>query len=262
MFEIMRQIFRRPQRTWIGNLIILCTLATVPLCADTVLVSTFSTQNPSFDPNTGDAWTVGTSGNVELAAGFQDPSATSSYLLTQIQVADNFFMSDPNSSTDPALNDLIVGLWVSATNNPNTAVELQSWSVAPAGGTGNPGQIYTVDSATPTIINPNDYYFITENVTPDGADTAEWGWQENNLTPFQIGYWSGTYGTPDSFGYADQQCPNAVPCNAAADPNASGTPVFSVSGNVITTPEPRSYAILLTAGLLGLFFVRRPAKSH
>ena len=56
---------------------------------------------------------------------------------------------------------------------------------------------YTLTSATPTTIGQNDYYFITESVTSDGANTADWGWEENNLTPMQIGYYSGTYGVSE-----------------------------------------------------------------
>jgi hypothetical protein len=194
---------------------------------------------------------VGLSSNAELAVGFQDPSATLSYLLTQIQVADNFSVSDPNATSDPALNDLTVGLWVSSTNDPNTATELQSWSISAPSQTGSPGQLYTLASATPTTIAPGSFYFITENVTPDGSNTAEWGWQENNLVPMQIGLYFGTYGTPDSFVFANTPCTEPGPCTAMNDPDASGTPAYSVSGTAITaTPEPRGYAAVLALALL------------
>jgi len=187
-----------------------------------------------------------------------------SYLLTQIQVADNFSVSDPNSSTDPALNNLMVGLWQSTTNNPNTATELQSWNIAAPPSTGNPGQLYTLSSVLPTVIDPTDFYFITESVTPDGANTAEWGWQENNLTPMQIGLYFGTTGTPGSFSFANTPCTNPGPCTAMNDPNASGTPAYSVSGSAIATPEPNGAAILLCALLLPLILIqrRRNAARH
>lgn len=254
MLTMPRNLIRFPLYALFGSLAAILVVGSLPASADTVLASTLSTQTPPFDPNTGDAWAVGASGNTEIAVGFQDPSNSVSYLLTQIQVADNFSVSDPNSSTNPALNDLMVGLWQSTTNNPNTATELQSWSIAPPGA--GPGQLFTLNSAFPTIINPADFYFITENVTPDGANTAEWGWQENNLTPMQIGYYSGTFGTPGSFNYQNTPC-SMDPCTAANDPDASGTPAYSVSGTSVTTPEPRSYAVLLGAALVGLLVMRR-----
>jgi hypothetical protein len=261
MSDIVQRIFRRELRARFQSLLGILALAALPLSADTILVSTLSTANPPFDSATGDSWAVGTSGNTELAVGFQDLSSLS-YLLTQIQVADNFSVSDPNSITTPALNNLIVGLWQSTTDDPNNATELQSWNITAPSATGNPGQLYTLNSAVPTVINPTDFYFITENVTPDGANTAEWGWQENNLTPMQIGLYFGTFGTPGSFGFANTPCTNPGPCTAANDPDASGTPAYSVSGTAITaTPEPRSYAAILGAGLLGLLFLKnRPHR--
>ena len=228
-------------------------LAALPLTASTVFVSTLSTQTPPFDNATGDAWSVGGSGNAALAVGFQNPSA-SSYLLTQIQVADGFAISDPNSSGNPALNNLIVGIWQNTTNDPNTATELQSWTISAPGSTGNP-QLYTLTSVVSTIINPADFYFVTESVTPDGTNTGEWGWQENNLTPMQIGLYFGTTGVAGSFSYSDIPCTNAGPCTAANDPDASGTPAYSIAGNAVTAPEPAG-ARILGMGLLGLLIVR------
>jgi hypothetical protein len=222
------------------------------LSADTVLSSTFSSMSPSFDPATGDAWAVGGSGDAELAVGFQNPFAVS-YLLTQIQVADNFSVADPNA----ALNNLNVGLWQSATNDINSAVELQSWSIAAPGSAPSPAQIYTLNSVAATILAPADFYFVTESVTPDGANTAEWGWQENNLTPFQIGFYSGTFGTPGSWTFSNTPCTNS-PCSAANDPNASGTPAYSVSGNAVTAPEPNTMAML---GIAVLILVARKLRG-
>jgi hypothetical protein len=233
-------------------------LAAMPLSADTLLVSTFSSQTPSFETDTGNSWTIGGPGNVEIGVGFQDPSNTLSYTLTQLQVAANFFTVNPDATSNPSLNDLNLAIWENTANDLNTATQLQSWSVAapPVAGTG--GQIFSVTSALTTIIDPTHFYFITETVTPDGANTAVWGAQENNLTPMQIGYYAGVYGTPGSWGVADTPCTND-PCTASNDPSASGTPAFSVSGNVLTatTPEPRSYAALLAAILFGALAVRR-----
>jgi hypothetical protein len=80
------------------------------------------------------------------------------------------------------------------------------------------------------------------------------------LTPMEIGLYFGTQGVPGSFGFANTPC-TSDPCTAANDPNASGTPAFSVSGNAVTTPEPRSYAVLLGAGLLGLLILRRRSQA-
>jgi hypothetical protein len=252
-----QQFFARRKGAILGSVIAILGVTALPVRADTILASTLSTSVPSFDPGTGDSWQVGLASNTELAVGFQDPSASLSYLLTQIQVADNFSVSDPNSGASPALNNLIVGLWQSTTNNPNTATELQSWNIAAPGATGNPGQLYTLTSASPTIINPTDFYFLTENVTPDGANTAEWGWQENNLTPMQIGLYFGTFGTPGSFAFGNTPCTNPGPCTAGNDPDADGTPAYSVSGNVVTTPEPHNAALFGGAILILLILSRR-----
>jgi hypothetical protein len=259
MFQIIQNVSRAERRGHFLSFLAILALAVSPLSADTI-ASTLSTQTPPYDPASGDAWLVGLSNNVELAVGFQSPFS-SSYLLSQIQVADGFSVSDPNSSSNPALNDLIVGIWQNTTNDPNTATELQSWNITAPGATGGGGQLYTLTSILPTIINPSDFYFITENVTPDGANTAEWGWAENNLTPMQIGFYSGTYGTPGSFSYGDNPCTNPGPCTAANDPSASGTPAYSVSGTQVATPEPRSYAAILCVALLGLAIQRRRRQA-
>jgi hypothetical protein len=126
MREINRRIFSG--RRWVCLLGVFA-LAALTVSADTIS-SDLSTQVPPFDPGTGDSWAVGTSTNIELAAGFQDPSATVSYLLTQVQVADNFSAADPDASGNAALNDLVVGIWQSTTNDPNSASrDGQSWPV-------------------------------------------------------------------------------------------------------------------------------------
>lgn len=251
------QVFHRKERARLRNLLTILTFAVMPLSASTVLVSTFSAQNPPFESNTGNAWSVGSTGNTEIGMGFQAPSGPSSYLLTQIQVAANFSVANPDASTNPALNNLTVGIWQAATNDPNSAIELQSWSITAPASAGTPAQIYTVTSAFPTIINPTDFYFVTESVTPDGANTAEWGAQENNLTPMQIGYYSGTNGTAGSWAYQNAPC-TIDPCTADNDPDASGTPAFSVSGDLVTTtPEPGNWALILSSGCLLLVLKRR-----
>jgi hypothetical protein len=242
------------------GIVTILALAGLPLCADT-LYSTFSSSNPSYDPNTGDAWADGGTTNTSLGVGFQSPFSTP-YLLSQIQVADGFSVSDPNSTGNPALNNLNVAIWQNTTNNINTATLLQSWAITAPGSTGQP-QIYTLNSAVSTIINPADFYFITETVTVDGTNTAEWGWQENNLTPFQIGYYSGFNGTPGSFTFENNPCTNS-PCNAANDPGASGTPAVSITGTAISSaPEPDTAAILglALAALLLKVRLKRPSQA-
>jgi hypothetical protein len=237
-----------------SRLAVILLLAGLRMSAATIFASTFSALNPSYDPSSGDAWAVGSSGQTELAVGFQN-SFAGLYMLGQIQIADNFSIADPNASTNPALNNLNVGIWQSATNDINSAVEVQSWTIVAPGSAGSPAQIFTLNSAFATVIDPANFYFITESVTPDGANTAEWGWQENNLTPFQIGYFGGTFGAPGSWSLQNTPCAN-TPCSAATDPAASGTPAFSASGNQVTTPEPNTIA-MLGAAFVGLLLRKR-----
>jgi hypothetical protein len=233
------------------------TLSALPAGAATLVDGNFSTQTPPYETDTGNAWSVGGPGLTEIAVGFQDPSATTSYLLNQIQVADNFSISDPNASGNASLNDLTVGLWQAATNDPNAATLLQSWTIAPPGAPGAPGTAFTLNSATPTSIGPGLFYFITETTANDGANTAEWGWQENNLTPMQIGYFSGTNGTPGSYDFQNNGC-TVDPCTATNDPNASGTPAFVVTGDaIVNTPEPATWGLLAAAGAFAALVGRK-----
>jgi hypothetical protein len=235
MSEITQPIFRAEQPARCRSLLVLLALAALPMSADTVLVTNFG-PGDSYDTSSGDAWATGGSGESGNAVEFQNPFS-SSYLLTSIQVADGFSSADPDGA---AFNDLNVGIWQSTTDNLNDATELQSWSVA-APSAGSPSQVYSLTSASPTIINPSDYYFITETLTPDGSNTAEWGWNVNNLTPTETGYLSEFAG-------------------GRWFSETGDTPVFSVSGTVIPpsgVPEPRSYAAILGAGLLGLLVLRR-----
>jgi hypothetical protein len=240
--------------------------ALLPLCvlpagATTLLASTFSTQVPPYETDTGNAWAVGGSGLTAIAVGFQDPSLTTSYSLSQVQVAGNFSIADPNASSNPSLNNLNVGLWQSATDDPNAAVLLQSWSIAPPGATGNPGTTFTLNSTKPTTISPGLFYFLIESTTNDGANTAEWGWQENNLTQMQIGYFAGTNGTPGSFGLANNPC-TVDPCTATNDPDASGTPAYLVTGDAVTaTPEPASWGLFVSACAFAAIIRRGDARK-
>jgi hypothetical protein len=96
------------------------------------------------------------------------------------------------------------------------------------------------------VINPSDFYFITETVTPDptdGATQAEWGFQVNNLTPLQTGFYSEFAGG----------------AWFAVTGDGATTPVFSVSGDSV--PEPRSSAALLAAGLAGMLVLRRSRNA-
>lgn len=241
-------MFSTPKRIFIiGAAAALLPLSVLPAGAATILASTFSSQTPPYETDTGNAWSVGGPGFTEVAIGFQDPSASTSYLLNQIQLADNFSISNPNASGNAALNDLNVGLWQSATDDPNAATLVQSWSVAPSGPAPVAPATLTLNSATATTIAPGLFYFIIESTTNDGANTAEWGWQENNLTPMQTGFYFGTNGTPGSFAFADIPC-TVNPCTASNDPNASGTPAYVVSGDAISpTPEPASWALVAVA---------------
>lgn len=212
--------------------------------ADTVLVNTFSSNSPGYDPSTGNAWTVGS--GTEIAAGFQGPSGTS-YNLTQIQVADNDF-SGPGALT--------VQLVESSTNTPNGGSVLESWTVDSNGDT-QVAQIYTLTSTGGVEITQDEYYFVVETA----ADGTAWGWQENTLTPMQIGYWSGASdgSFTSDFDYENSPC-TANPCTAANDPDASGTPAYSVSGTAVAmtaTPEPSSIVLLGSGLLAGIGTIRR-----
>jgi hypothetical protein len=204
------------------------------LSAGTQPESNFAPANTS-DTSTGDSCAPGGGGDSGNAVGFTDPFS-SSYTLSQILVADNF----SSASTDGGIyDDLNVGFWQSTTNDLNSATELETWSISTS--TVGPPAIYTLTSVLNPVINPTDYYFITENITPDptvGAATAEWGWQWNSLSPVQTGYYSNFAG---GSWFAE----------------GGTTPVFSVSGNAVTAgvPEPRSLA-LLAAGFVGILIVR------
>lgn len=207
-----------------------CLMTGLPLRADTIISTNFSTSNPPYDPSTGDAWGTGGGADSENAVGFTSPFSTP-YLLSQILVPDNFAQ---NSTDGGVYNDLNVGIWVNTTNNLNGATELQSWSISPSGSAPQSPQLYTLTSATTTLINPGDFYFVTESVLADpGGTTAEWGWQQNNLSPVEDGYYSYFPG-PDASWFEE----------------TGATPAFEVTGNpyvASTVPEPRAYAFLLAA---------------
>jgi hypothetical protein len=216
-------------------------LAALPLSGGTLLVSNFGPGN-TFDPSTGDSWATGGGNESGNAVGFVDPTS-STYNLTQIQVADNFFIP----STDGGMFDnLNVGIWQNTTNDLNGATELESWSLTTS--TLQTAQLFTLTSLLNPAINPADFYFITETVTPDpsaGATQAEWGWQWNNLNPIATGYYSEFAG-------------------GSWFPEMGPTPVFSVSGNLSpsTVPEPQSYVALLALGLVGMLILRHRQRSR
>ena len=237
MFEIIQGLVALGDRARLAPCLVVLAVAALPLSADTLLTSNFP-----YTTDTGEAWATGGSGESGNAVGFTDPSATSSYSLTQIQVADNFSSQDPNGG---AFNDLIVGLWSSATDL-NSATELESWIVT-TNVMGTP-ELFTLTpgtSTTPTVtptIAPGVNYSITETVPEDGMNTAEWGWQWNNMSPTpELGYYSEFAGAP---WFAE----------------TGTTPAFTVSGDLIVpseVPEPRSYAALLGAAFAGILMLRR-----
>jgi hypothetical protein len=130
----------------------------------------------------------------------------------------------------------------------NSATELESWVITPSLPPSQTAVLYTLTpgtSTTPTItptIAPGENYFITETLEEDGANTAVWGWQQNNLSPTpETGYYSEFAGNP---WFAE----------------TGTTPAFTVSGDLIVAsavPEPRSYAALLGAALVGILIMRR-----
>jgi hypothetical protein len=222
-------VIRFPNRLAVSLL-----LSALPLGASTLLASNFG-PGETYAISTGDAWATGDGGDSGNAVGFTDPNS-SYYTLSQIVVADNFFTP---SADGGIYNDLNVGLWQSSTDNLNGATELETWAVTT--GTLQTAMLFPLTSVLNPVIDPTQFYFITENVTPDptpGANTATWGWQQNSLTPAQMGYFSNFNGG----GWFVE---------------TGTTPVFSVSGDLVTSgvPEPRSSA-LLAAGFAALLILR------
>ena len=251
----------RIQRARFQCLFVVLAFATLPLSADTI-ATTLSSLTPPYVNNTGDSWSVGGSYLVENAVSFTDPSATVDYSLTQIQVADNYYTPDPNGG---AFNDLMVSLWESPTDlNSPSATELESWTISTS--SFQTPELFTLtpsSSNTPSVIptiDPGVDYFVVETVPNDGTNTADWGWQENNLVPFEIGYYAGVNGTADSWLSQTVGCAPTNPCFANNPSDPSGTPAFSVSGNIVSpsaVPEPRNYAVLLAAGFIGILLMKR-----
>jgi hypothetical protein len=237
MHQLIELIARPETRAQFCILFVVLALAALPLNADTTLVTNFPATT-----STGEAWATGGGGESGNAVGFVNPFS-SSYALTQIQVVDNFYSSSPDGG---AFNDLDVGLWQSTTNNLNTATELEAWVLTPTLPAPNAPALFTLtpsSSTTPSVtptLNPSDFYFITETVPEDGANTAEWGWQWNNESTPQTGYYSEFAG--ESW-FAE----------------GGTTPVFSVNGNPITStvPEPGSYAGFLGVALMGALVLKR-----
>lgn len=233
MPRLFRPVTGVMRRARFQSLIMVLALAALPLSADTILFSTFSANNP---PYSASSWLVGSDTNTEIGVGFTNPFS-SPYTLSQIQVADDFY----SASNDGGMYDnLNVGLWQSS-SDLNSATELESWSVSVSPPL--TAEILTLDSTLMPVINPTDFYFITESVTSDPTPpTAEYGWQQNNLSPVQDGYYA-LLGTGSWVSEAD-----------------GATPAFSVSGNLVSpsaVPEPRGYAILLAAGFAGFLLLRR-----
>ena len=214
-------------------------LTALPLSAGTLLVSNFGPGN-TYDTDTGDAWGTGGDGQSGNAVGFVDPFS-SSYALSQLMVADNFF----TASTDGGIYDLLnVGFWASSTDDLNSATEEESWTIST--GVMQTAELFTLNSVLNPSITPSGFYFITETVIPDpspGATQATWGWQWNDLTPPQTGYDSEFSG---GSWFAE----------------TGTTPVFSVSGNLVTTPEPRSSAALFIVAMAGIWMLRRRASLN
>lgn len=250
----------------LGGFLVVAAFTVLPLSADVIATDLNTSVSPYYATNTGDAWTVGGNPDGEIAVGFIDPSAVSSYSLTQIQLADNFFTPDPNGTVANGLNNLMVSLWASPTNlNSPSATVIESWNILPPLTLATP-QLFTLtpsSSTTPSIdpvISPSENYFITESVAPDSLNTAVWGWQENILAPLQIGFYAAPYSTPASFSLSDTPCDPAAACTAENPSDPSGTPAFSVSGVVVTqsaVPEPRDYAGLLAVWFAGILLLRR-----
>jgi|SRR5579862_8667189 len=188
----------------------------VPLSAQTTIFNNFGTGN-TYQTDAGDTGPIGGSQNGGNAVSFSSP-LPGFYTLNQIQIAGTFVTASPDATASNGLNNLTVALWISSTDL-NSATQLETWTLTPPA----PPQIAQVFTLTPASSNspgivpvflPGMNYFITANVQADGANTAGWLWQQNNLMPNQVGYLLNL---------------NGGPWISVSDT----TPVFSVSGDLI-----------------------------
>jgi hypothetical protein len=182
----------------------------------------------TFTSGTGNAWATGGPGNSENAVSFVVPTGQD-YILDQILVADNWF------SGSSSLN---VGIY--SGSDPNTASLLESFDIPTSATPQFASTLFTLTSVLrPTLISGNSY--VIEETIGDCAGMAScgttWGWQFNDLTPQQTGYFSefpgGSWFTETGV-----------------------TPAFEVTGSAV--PEPRFTLLLAAAGaFLSLSHLRK-----
>jgi hypothetical protein len=182
----------------------------------------------TFQTGTGNSWATGGSGNSGNAVSFVVPTGQN-YFLDQILVADNWF--NGSSSLD-------VGIY--SGSDPNTASLLESFSIPTSATPQFASTLFTLTSVLQPVLTGGSTYAIEETIG-DCAGMAScgttWGWQYNDLTPQQTGYFSefpgGSWFTESGI-----------------------TPAFEVTGTAV--PEPTFSLLLAAAGtLLGFQHLRK-----
>jgi hypothetical protein len=207
-------------------------LITVCACADAATIAGNLGPGNTFQTGTSNSWATGDGGNSGNAVAFMVP-AMSNYRLDQILVADNWFGG--SSSLD-------VGLYMGS--DPNTAILIESFSIPTSATSQFASTLFTLPSLLQPVLLAGNTYFIEETIPDCGTSSScatTWGWQWNDLTPPQTGFYS-------EFGGASWFLETDV------------TPAYAV--NATAVPEPASLLLLTVAvGLLLFWSVARSRRT-